>query len=98
MVDVLTVIPIFTTYTQDCNAYISNYLDYSATQVVYYILCALTTTRILRSLRVHRRFERIEDEVQRFLASMVLNIVVMILFSKPFSSSPDSLGNTHATS
>lgn len=46
-----------------------------------YVLCGLNTTRILRALKFQKRFERIEDEVQRFLATMALNIVIMILFS-----------------
>jgi hypothetical protein len=82
MVDIMTVIPIFTTYTEHCIYYATHEYDYSFDQVVFYILCGLNTTRILRALRVHRAFQYIEDEVQRCLAHMSLNIAVMILFSK----------------
>ena len=77
---------ILSTYQETCP---SLRLSNTDTQDVFYILCGLNTTRILRALKFQYRFEMIEDEVQRFLAKMTLNIVIMILFSTlpPFSSS-----------
>jgi hypothetical protein len=49
---------------------------------MYFVLCGINTTRILRALKFQKRFELIEDEVQRFLAKMCLDIIIMILFSK----------------
>jgi hypothetical protein len=47
-----------------------------------YFLCGLQTTRILRALRLRKWFLFIEDEVEKFLSIMSLNIIVMVLFSK----------------
>jgi hypothetical protein len=79
MVDLLTVIPTFIMYSEQCP-----YMDdvHSWASIMQFILCGLKMTRILRILRLHKRFIMIEDEIQRFLASMALNIVVMIIFSK----------------
>ena len=83
-VDIMTFVPVFATYNTDC----PNYTQMNTPkEVIFYILCGMTTTRILRSLRFHKYFNAIEDEVQRFLAEMGLKIVVMILFSKLNSSS-----------
>jgi len=78
MVDIMTVIPVFATFNVTCPDYgnISTGLD-----AVYYVLCGLTTTRILRSLRFRKSFYRIDDDVHRYLADMSLKIVVMILFN-----------------
>jgi len=79
MVDIMTVIPIYTLYNAEC-------LDFTqlttVKDVVYYILCGLKTTRILRALRLRKWFLFIEDAVKKFLSIMCLNIIVMILFSK----------------
>ncbi len=79
MVDLMTVIPIFVMFGRECPALAASNTSF---EVFEFILCALGTTRILRALRLRRRFVMIEDEVQQFLANMCLNIVVMILFSK----------------
>ncbi len=82
VVDMMTVIPIFALYnSRSCPAYGN---VHNITDVVYYILCGLGTTRILRALRFRKVFLRMEDEVKRFLANMCLYIVVMILFSTSF--------------
>lgn len=75
----MTVIPIFATYGEGCvNIHdVANMRD-----VVYYALCGMSTTRILRILRVRKRILKIEDEVDRFLGNICLYIVVMLLFSK----------------
>jgi hypothetical protein len=78
-VDIMTFIPVFTTYNIACPDF---YHIGSAKACVYFVLCGMTTTRILRSLRFQKYFLAIEDEVQRYLADMGLKIVVMILFSK----------------
>ncbi len=79
MVDLLTVIPTFVMASRQCP-----YLDdvHTDAEVVSFILCGIKMTRILRILRLHKRFTLIEDEIQRFLANMALNIVVMIIFSE----------------
>lgn len=79
MIDLMTVIPIFVTYEKTCPSF--EQAD-NFSQVIYYILCGMGTTRILRALRLRRKFLMLEDEVQRTLANMCLNIVVMVLFSK----------------
>ncbi len=79
MIDLMTVIPIFTMYDRTC-PYITEANTH--VKIVEFILCGLQTTRILRALRLRRRFVMIDDEVQQFLANMGLYIVVMILFSK----------------
>lgn len=79
MIDLMTVIPIFVMYRKECPAISSSN---TADEVVEFILCGMQTTRILRALRLRRRFTMFEDEVQRFLANMGLNIVVMLLFSE----------------
>ncbi len=81
MVDLMTCIPIFATYQQTC----PSFEEAKGIQIVYYILCAMNTTRILRALRFRREFDLIEDAIERFLANMCLYIVVMILFSKSIS-------------
>jgi hypothetical protein len=79
MVDLLSVIPTFVTYGEQCPNFQK---DMTSIEVVYYILCGMVTTRILRALRFRTRFFMIEDEVQRAIANMGLNIAVMILYSK----------------
>lgn len=79
MIDLLTVIPTFAVFQHECPQFRKGM---SGEDVIYYILCGMVTTRILRALRVRSRFLFIEDEVQRALANMGLNIAVMILYSK----------------
>jgi hypothetical protein len=78
MIDLLTVIPTFAVYQQQCPRFHRNM---TGEEIIYYILCGMVTTRILRALRVRSRFLFIEDEVQRALANMGLNIAVMILYN-----------------
>ena len=77
MIDLLTVIPIWVIRAYPCMDY--NAIVSSQDQIVY-ILCAITCTRILRSLRIRRKLMRIEDEVSRCIADIGLNIVVCLLF------------------
>ena len=77
MIDLLTVIPIWITQDYPCMDY--NHIESSADAMIY-ILCAITSTRILRSLRIRRKLLRIEDEVSQVLADIALNIVVFMLF------------------
>ena len=81
MVDLMTVIPIFVLYRarEDCPHYKS---ILTVTEGIYYIICGMNTTRILRALRFHKHFMKMEDEVKKCLANMSLIVVVMILFSK----------------
>ena len=78
MVDLLTVIPIWVTYGgYTCMDYNGIITDQDR---IIYILCALSTTRILRSLRVRRKLMRISDEVTRCIADIALNIIVSLIF------------------
>ena len=77
MIDLLTVIPIWLTRLYPCMNYNNIVTDFDR---FIYILCATTTTRILRSLRIRRKLMRIEDEVTRCIADIALNIIVFILF------------------
>lgn len=78
MIDLFTVIPTVVTYERECPAF---HKDMTFNEIVYYTLCGMLTTRILRALRIRARFWLIEDEVQRALANMGLNIAVMILYN-----------------
>lgn len=82
-VDLMTFIPVFATYDVQCPAF---HEIGSPKGVVYFVLCAMTTTRILRSLKFRKYFVAIDDEVQRFLADMGLKIGVMILFSESLAA------------
>jgi hypothetical protein len=85
LIDILTVVSILTTRNHTCPLL---RLTNTRLENTYYVLCGVNTTRILRALKFQKRFDLIEDEVQRFLAKMCLNIIIMILFSK--ISSPNS--------
>jgi hypothetical protein len=85
----MTVVPIFVLYESNtCPSYQS---VNSLVDVIYFILCGMSTTRILRALRFRKYFAKMEDEVQRFLANMCLYIVVMILFSEFFLTNRNAL-------
>lgn len=79
MVDLCTVVPIVVTFNTPL-------VQYSQINSVYdafvFFLYALTTTRILRALRIHKKLLLIEDEVKRSLGEMLLTLFCMILFSK----------------
>ena len=79
MIDLMTVVPIYVMFGDTCPSLKSTN---TTEEIIQFILCGLQNTRILRALRLRRRFSMIEDEVNQFLANMILNIVVMILFSK----------------
>ena len=77
MIDLLTIIPIWVTRVFHCMDY-NNII--TSRDTVIYILCALTTTRLLRSLRLRRKLILIDDEVTRLLTDIAINIVVALLF------------------
>ena len=79
MVDLLTVIPVWVTYgrTLPVLEHIHTFRD-----AVLYFVFGLTTTRILRSLRIRKHLLNIEDAIDRCLGEISLSIVVMIVFSK----------------
>ena len=79
MVDLLTVIPIWVTYQKKCPD-IDNITSFG--DGILYIMFGLTTTRILRALRIWKKLTTIEDAVDRCLGQIGLSIGVMILFSK----------------
>ena len=77
MVDVFTVVPIFITYGR----HLPNVVDVDTFEEAFiYTMFAFGTTRILRALRIRRKLAQINDAVERFLAEMILSVVVMILF------------------
>jgi voltage-gated potassium channel len=79
MVDLLTVIPIWITkYGLTCFTFseIHSFFDF-----VIYVICGLKTTRILRALRIKRKLNKIEDDIERCLGEIALIITVMILFN-----------------
>ncbi len=80
----MTVIPIFCLYSHPYCPPFEQINSFS--NLIYFILCGMSTTRILRALRFRKYFMKMEDEVQRFLATMCLYIVVMILFPRCFYS------------
>ena len=81
MVDFATVIPIWVTYI-----FFPEKIDYTEIEtfgdVVNYTMRGAATLRILRALRVHRKLNFIDDEVKRFLYSMLLSVITMILFGE----------------
>ena len=79
MIDLLTVIPIFSTSDIVCPA--KNALHHSASTYIEFVLCGINTTRILRALKFRQLFDYIDDEVYRAIANMGLKITLMILFS-----------------
>lgn len=83
MIDLMTVVPILTLNGNNdhCKNYdTADYMNLRNIQAVYFILCGLGTTRILRALRIRRVMTLIEDEVHQYLARIFVNIAVMILF------------------
>lgn len=79
LIDILTVIPIFSTYHITCPA--KSEINYSPSKNLTFVLCGINTTRILRALKFRQLFEYIDDEVYRAIATMGLKITLMILFS-----------------
>jgi len=77
MIDILTVIPIWVSVYSFVPTYsqISNFRD-----AAVYFFVGMATTRILRALRIRKRLSIIEDEVQRCIGEIVLQLIVMILF------------------
>lgn len=78
MVDLLTVIPIWVTRNRTP---IEFQYVHTADDVFTYILFGLSTTRVLRALRLHRRLDEQVDEVKRTLGTMALVIVSMLMFN-----------------
>lgn len=78
MVDLLTVIPIWITYGRACPIVeeIASFKD-----AILYFLFGLSTTRVLRALRIRKKLMAIEDDVDRCFGEICLTISVMILFS-----------------
>lgn len=62
MVDVLTVIPIWVTAGTECPVYDD---IKTAEGAVLYTMFLMSTTRILRALRIRRKLANIEDSVKR---------------------------------
>ena len=79
MIDIFTVLPIWLTYI-----FFPGPISYDQittfTQGFNYALRAAYTLRILRALRLHKRCSVIDDEVDRFLAQMLLQVITMIFF------------------
>ncbi len=78
MVDLLTVIPIWITYSKECPKYSETYNN--PQKQFLWVMFALNTTRILRGLRCRRYVERIDDAVNRAVGDMGITITIMILF------------------
>jgi potassium large conductance calcium-activated channel subfamily M alpha protein 1 len=77
MIDLTTCIPILLTYGSTC----PSYDDAVHGSILSYVLCGLSSTRILRALRLRRRFVMIPDEVSRYTAEIALWITVLIFFN-----------------
>lgn len=86
MVDFATIVP-----TALANMFFRHSVDYhdidSFADWMNYLIHGAYTLRILRALRLHRKMVYIPDEVDRFLYSMLLSVVTMVLFGKKFSPS-----------
>lgn len=79
MVDLLTVIPVWVTFGRDCPPL---HTIETFDEGFIFVMFGLSTTRVLRALRIRRKLMNIEDAVDRCLAMICLSIGVMILFSK----------------
>ena len=79
MVDIFTVLPIYITYQIYPEPVEYNHIV-TLSDAVNYFLYGAYTLRILRALRVYRKLNFLEDEVQRFLGQMAVSIITMILF------------------
>lgn len=79
MVDFATVVP-----TLLANIFFRHRITYYEIQNFHdafnYFVYGAYTLRILRALRVQRKLNLIKDEVDRFLYSMLLSIITMVLF------------------
>ena len=77
LIDLLSVVPIWVS----AYSYVPNYYAIASVRDgVVYLLCALATTRILRALRIRKKLIVLEDEVQRCVGEIILQLLVMILF------------------
>jgi hypothetical protein len=79
LVDLLTIIPIWATLNMD---QIEFNKVFTFSQGLTYLLYGLSTTRVLRALRIHRKLSQLTDEVQRSLGEMIVTVLVLLLFSK----------------
>jgi hypothetical protein len=81
MIDFVTVIPIWLTKflfpVQITAENIRTFPDF-----INYVLYGAYTLRILRALRLRKKFMHIVDEVRRTLFNIILSVTVMILFGK----------------
>lgn len=79
MVDFATIVP-----TALANIFFRKGVDYydinSLSDCVNYAVHGAYTLRILRALRLHRKMVYFSDEVERFLYSMLLSVITMVLF------------------
>ena len=78
MVDLLTVIPTWATLGTTAPVYSDISSIYTG---VLYVLNLFKASRVLRPLRIRRKLQSIEDEVQRTLVDILLRSFSMILFS-----------------
>jgi hypothetical protein len=77
MIDILTVIPIWVSVY----SFVPFYHEiYTFRDGVVYFMVSLSTSRILRALRIRKKLMAIEDEVKRCVGDIALTLVVMILF------------------
>eukprot|EP01036_Dinobryon_divergens_P030222 gene30222-39429_t len=93
MVDVLTVIPIWVTSGRTCPD-----VDFlvTAEDVFIYLMFLLSTTRVLRALRVRRKLISIEDAVKRNIGEISVDITLMILFFAAVLQFLESENQPHA--
>ena len=77
MIDILTIIPTFSTYGTKCP--LPEELDSPYAQFIY-TMNIFSTTRILRILRMQRYLILVEDPVHRYLGKMILIIFSMLIF------------------
>lgn len=81
MVDFITVIPIWLTKFVYTDPILGSDI-HTASDLLNYLLYGLHSLRILRALRLRKKFMHIVDEVKRTLFNIILTVLVMILFGK----------------
>lgn len=80
VVDFIPILPIWVTFNK---VKVQQYNDINTVnERMVWIMFGLSTTRILRLLRIRKKVLELKDDVQRQIGDMILSILVLILFSE----------------
>ena len=92
MVDIITVIPIWITAGRNLPllSATSTFADFTL-----FAMFGLSSTRILRSLRLRRKLSTINDSVERYLKETILGLFVFLLFFAAIMQFFEDYSNPH---